>query len=375
VFFQRWTSRLPLPLTTADRDAGYWWDLTMRQVETSRTIVLDAPRHARAFFEALVADNLDLGRPESVELIFKRDPRGRKAAGTFKTAIDRHTDGVTVNVSYRHSRIKQYLKDGRALRIETVINDAYDLGLKRLLPNLDLWVPDTRSTSCDLRVLVDQPTESVPAYDPPSRLGDSCRFATQEWRLLSQGTVRTVDVVMAGVLGQHRLQLPTSEDEHPVQRLPPNRADPPLRRGVRLGRLDRCAQHLDPLGGNHRVERGGELRIPITDQEPEPVHERFRACWATHPPTGCDVTPSTWTRRVATSITNSTYSRRRRTVSTVKTSRASTPLAWARRNCRHVMADRAGAGSTPARCRMVHTVLAPILSLYPRRHSSPGMRR
>jgi hypothetical protein len=41
-----------------------------------------------------------------------------------------------------------------------------------------VWVPDTRSTSCDLRVLVDQPTESVPSYDPPSRLGDSCRFAT-----------------------------------------------------------------------------------------------------------------------------------------------------------------------------------------------------
>ncbi len=137
VFFERWISRLPLPLSTADRDAGYWWDLTMRQVETSRTIVLDAPRHARSFFEALVADNLDLGRPEHVELIFKRNPSGRKTTGTFKTAIDRHTSGVTVNVFYKHSRIKQYLKDGRALRIETVVNDAYDLGCQRLLPNLD----------------------------------------------------------------------------------------------------------------------------------------------------------------------------------------------------------------------------------------------
>jgi hypothetical protein len=50
VFFERWMSRLPLPLTPADRDAGYWWELSMRQVETSRTIVFDAPRHARAFF-------------------------------------------------------------------------------------------------------------------------------------------------------------------------------------------------------------------------------------------------------------------------------------------------------------------------------------
>ncbi len=46
----------------------------------------------------------------------------------FKTAIDRHTDGVTVNVFYKHSRLRQYLKDGKAMRIETVINDAYDIG-------------------------------------------------------------------------------------------------------------------------------------------------------------------------------------------------------------------------------------------------------
>jgi hypothetical protein len=31
----------------------------MRQVEVSRTLVFDAPRHARGFFEALVVDNLD----------------------------------------------------------------------------------------------------------------------------------------------------------------------------------------------------------------------------------------------------------------------------------------------------------------------------
>jgi hypothetical protein len=42
----------------------------MRQVEVSRTLVFDAPRRARGFFEALVADNLDIGRPDTVELIF-----------------------------------------------------------------------------------------------------------------------------------------------------------------------------------------------------------------------------------------------------------------------------------------------------------------
>jgi hypothetical protein len=109
-----------VPLTSADQAAGYWWELSMRQVETSRTMVFAAPRQARAFFEALIADNLDLGRPEHVEILFKRDPRGRKpkdqAGGTFRTAIDRNSQGVTINAFWRHSRVKQYLKDGRALR-------------------------------------------------------------------------------------------------------------------------------------------------------------------------------------------------------------------------------------------------------------------
>jgi hypothetical protein len=138
VFFERWMSILPLPLTSADRAASYWWELSMRQVETSRTLVFDAPRHARTFFEALVADNLDIGRPDHVEVIFAGHPRrwGRppQVEPTHKTRIDtRDTVGVTVNADYKHSRIKQYLKDGRALRIETVINNPGDLVCKRRL--------------------------------------------------------------------------------------------------------------------------------------------------------------------------------------------------------------------------------------------------
>ncbi len=48
----------------------------------------------------------------------------------FKTAIDRSNQGVTINAFWRHSRVKQYLKDGRALRIETVVNSPDDLGCR-----------------------------------------------------------------------------------------------------------------------------------------------------------------------------------------------------------------------------------------------------
>jgi hypothetical protein len=154
-FCQYWWARLPLPLTEADRTAGYWWDIAMRQVEFSRTIVFTAPRHARTFFETLISDNLDLGRPENVEVIFGRttrktrkrskkhsakQPTGqarRPSPDTFKTAIDRANHGVTVNIFYRHCRVKQYLKDGRAMRIETVVNDTNDLGVLRRLEHFE----------------------------------------------------------------------------------------------------------------------------------------------------------------------------------------------------------------------------------------------
>jgi DNA-binding PadR family transcriptional regulator len=154
-FAQRWLHRLPLPFGPDDQRAGYWWELSMRQVEVSRTIVLDAPRRARAFFEALIADNLDIGRPANVEIIFRRHIR-RDTPGVFRTAIDRpavgpDTGGVVLNVFYKHSRVKQYLKDGRAMRIETVINAPRDLGCNARLHNLAEL--QARARACNRRIL------------------------------------------------------------------------------------------------------------------------------------------------------------------------------------------------------------------------------
>ena len=141
VWFERWMARIPLPLDDGDRDGGYWWELSMRQVETSRTLVFEEDCHARAFFEALLCENMDLGRPENVELLFRRGerrggPAAPPAGGGFRTTIDRYCHMVTVNVFYKNSRVKQYLKDGVALRIETVINSPDDLGCRRMLSNL-----------------------------------------------------------------------------------------------------------------------------------------------------------------------------------------------------------------------------------------------
>ena len=104
----------------------------MRQVEVSRTMVFDAPRRARGFFEAVVADNIDIGRPDELKVIFNRQIRSTTRSEFATRVVTRGTD-VTINAFYKHSLIKEYLKEGRALRIETVVNSPTDLGVQRRL--------------------------------------------------------------------------------------------------------------------------------------------------------------------------------------------------------------------------------------------------
>jgi hypothetical protein len=134
-FFDRWMKVIPTPLGPPDQERGYWWELSIRQVEVSRTLVFDAPRRARRFVESLITDNLDLGRPDEVQLIFGRQVR-KNTKGTFSTKLVNRGTEMTVNVFYRDSRIKEYLKEGRALRIEFVCNSPDDLACKRKLEHL-----------------------------------------------------------------------------------------------------------------------------------------------------------------------------------------------------------------------------------------------
>jgi len=71
---------IPSPFTADDRRGGYFWELSMRQVEVSRTLAFDDPRRARSFFESLVQDNVGIGRPHEVHAIFGRERRGRTTA-------------------------------------------------------------------------------------------------------------------------------------------------------------------------------------------------------------------------------------------------------------------------------------------------------
>ena len=149
-FFDRWTRVIPAPFTAADRAAGYWWELSMRQVEVSRTLVFDDPRRARGFFEALVTDNIGIGRPEEMAAVFAAHPRtrgSRRTKSLYRTRVFSPGTEVKMDVVFKHSPIKQYLKQGRAYRIETVINKPSDLGLLSRLEHLPELVAKARAVN------------------------------------------------------------------------------------------------------------------------------------------------------------------------------------------------------------------------------------
>lgn len=132
---RKWLRLVPHPFTAADRQAGYRYDISILQAEFSLTQVLDRPVHGRLFFEQVIRENLDLGRPEEIKLIFNRRI-SRRSRTRFCTRVVTRDVTPSLNVYYKNARIKQYHKENRALRTETTINNTYDFGIGRRLHNL-----------------------------------------------------------------------------------------------------------------------------------------------------------------------------------------------------------------------------------------------
>ena len=133
---RKWLRRLPHPFTRDDRAAGIRYEVSMLQAEFALTQVFDRPAQGRVFFEETIRENLDLGRPDRAQLIFDRRILRRTPTRSRLRVV---TNGVVPSllVDYKHSHVKQYLKGGRALRTETVVNDTYDFGVGRKLRNFD----------------------------------------------------------------------------------------------------------------------------------------------------------------------------------------------------------------------------------------------
>jgi hypothetical protein len=236
---RKWLARLPHPFTAEDRKAGYRYDLSILQAEFSLTQILDRPLTGRIFFEEVIRENLDIGRPDQVQLIFGRRVT-KRTPGRFRTRV--LTEGVTpsLHVDYKKSRIKQYHKEGRGLRTETTINNTWDFGIGKRLKNLPALrevgfkanrrLLDVQTISHDCAVgeelfrQVTQPREVAGQRASALRYGDSCVLALLSallvFRLLPRGFAnRDLKEHLAPLLGEEPDKLTQGRMTYQLRRL------------------------------------------------------------------------------------------------------------------------------------------------------------
>jgi hypothetical protein len=241
---RKWLAILPHPFTPADREAGYRYDISILQAEFSLTQVLDRPVSGRVFFEHVIRDNLDAGRPDRIGLVFNRrlmTTGPRRTPGRFRTRVI--TEGVTPSlyIDYKHTALKQYHKEGRALRTETTINDTRDFGIGKRLTNL----PALRQAgfSANRRLLGVQRLSHNPiraeqaftAVHHPIVTSDGHRIAGLHlgdrrahallqallvFALLPNGFLnRDLRTLLAGLLGKHPSEISTGQVSYDLRRL------------------------------------------------------------------------------------------------------------------------------------------------------------
>jgi hypothetical protein len=121
-------------LTSEDRAAGYTWQLSIWQMETSLTQVFDRPARGREFFEEVLRDNLDLGRPDRVQLVFDRKIVP-STPGDFRTRVIQNGVLPSLHIEYKSFDLKQYFKEGRALRTEGTFRNPKDFNVNKGLSN------------------------------------------------------------------------------------------------------------------------------------------------------------------------------------------------------------------------------------------------
>jgi len=173
-FLNHWLHRLPFPLEQADRQAGYTPRLSIWQMEYSLTQVFDRPVHGREFFEEVIRENLDLGRPERVQLLFERKIT-RATPGKLATRIITQGVAPSLHVGYKSFDLKQYFKEGRGLRTEGTINNPLDFGVSKSLKNLPHLQQIVRHINHRLLEV--------------ERTSQNCRFSQQSMQRLIEPTV------------------------------------------------------------------------------------------------------------------------------------------------------------------------------------------
>jgi hypothetical protein len=164
-------------LTAANSEAGYGHRLSLWQVEVSLTQVFNRPVQGRHFFEEVIRENIDLGRPSRVTLLFPTRTTSRTPPPPHGYRTRVLTTGVnpSLHVEYKRSHVKQYFKENRALRTETTINNPGDFQVKKGVENLP-----------SLRQIGDEVNHKLLELE---RVGQNCALSQDELDRLQKPSV------------------------------------------------------------------------------------------------------------------------------------------------------------------------------------------
>ena len=301
---RKWLAILPSPFAPGDEAAGYRYELSILQAEFSLTQMLDAPVSGRIFFEQVIRDNLDIGRPDHVGLVFDRrilNGRKHKTPGRFRTRVI--TEGVTpsLHVDYKHTKIKQYHKQGRALRTETTINDPHDFRVSKRLTNLlDLRqlgftanrrLLGVQTISHDpirgAKAFTDLTTPLVTAQGtriPGLRFGDTRVHALLRAllidRLLPHGfTTRELRTLTAPLLGKRAEDITAGQMTYDLRRLRAHRLIERIPRSRRYRVTDNGLQHalLFTHAHDHLLRTALALTSDPSPPQPSALRKAARA--------------------------------------------------------------------------------------------------
>ena len=185
-YFDRWISFLPNPFTAYDRAGGYTYQLSILQLEIADTRVFDRPQHGRQFFEEVIRDHLDLGRPDQIQIVFGGGPKRSWRQHPPRTRVFAQGVHPSLQVAYRNTRVKQYYKHGRPLRTETTFHDTRDFGVGKKIENLPRRIELGRQINArllDLELQTQPPTAAASQFErivmpsgQPGRRAPGLRF-------------------------------------------------------------------------------------------------------------------------------------------------------------------------------------------------------
>jgi hypothetical protein len=136
--FRTWWKRMALPLRPEERAAGYDGSLSSWQRAVSLTQIFDRPWRGREFFEEIIPDNRDRGRPDRGQLLFDRVVT-KKTPGQFRPRGIQEGVPPSRHIHDQHFDRKPYGKEGRGCRTEGTFRNRQDFGVNKGLFHLPYW--------------------------------------------------------------------------------------------------------------------------------------------------------------------------------------------------------------------------------------------